>query len=117
VTEIQGRLTSRNWRKIHAPPRPSDTPLMGDSMWRGGGPDTTGNGGARPAFNGEWSGSGYEFKHFALHRHGKGVQLGFFDGSARRERARNLWLLPWHNAFNVNYAASQGPNFFPAWMR
>ena len=90
---------------------------MADCMWRGGGPDLTGNDGARPAFNGEWSGTGYEFKHFTIHRHGKGIQVGFFDGSARRVRARDLWLLHWHNSFDVNYAASQGPNFFPAWMK
>ena len=117
VANLQGRSTTKNWRKIHAPPRPTETPLMADSMWRGGGPDLTGNDGARPAFNGEWSGSGYEFKHFSMHRHGKGIQVAFFDGSARRVRARDLWQLHWHNSFDINYAASQGPNFFPAWMK
>jgi prepilin-type N-terminal cleavage/methylation domain-containing protein/prepilin-type processing-associated H-X9-DG protein len=117
ITALQGRSTSKNWRKINAPPRPSETPLMADCMWRGGGPDLTGNDGARPAFNGEWSGSGYEFKHFTMHRHGKGIQVSFFDGSARHVRARQLWQLNWHKTFDVNYAASQGPNFFPAWMK
>jgi prepilin-type N-terminal cleavage/methylation domain-containing protein/prepilin-type processing-associated H-X9-DG protein len=117
VTALQGRSTTKNWRKINAPPRPSDTPLIADSIWRGGGPDLTGKDGERPAFNGEWSGTGYEFKHFMMHRHGKGIQVAFFDGSARYVRARNLWQLPWHNSFDVNYAAAQGPNFFPAWMK
>ena len=117
VIALQGRSTTKNWRKIHAPPRPTETPLMADSMWRGGGPDLTGDDGARPAFNGEWSGPGFEFKHFAMHRHGTGIQVAFFDGSARRVRARNLWQLYWHNSFDINYAGSQGPNFFPAWMK
>ena len=107
VTALQGRSTTRNWRKINAPPRPTETPLMADSMWRGGGPDLTGNGGARPAFNGEWSGAGYEFKHFTMHRHGKGLEVGFFDGSARWVRARGLWQLPWHKSFDINYAGRQ----------
>jgi len=77
----------------------------------------TGNDGARPDFNGEWSGTGYEFKHFTMHRHGKGIQVVFFDGSARQVRARNLWRLQWHKSFDINYADNQGANFFPAWMR
>lgn len=114
VTEIQGRPTDWNWRRLDAPPRPSETPLFADAMWRGGGPHPSD---ARPAFNGEWSGAGAEFKHFALHRHGRGIQLLFFDSSARFSRARDLWSMPWHKQFDVNYAANQGPNFFPAWMR
>jgi prepilin-type N-terminal cleavage/methylation domain-containing protein len=119
VPNLQGRITTRNWRKIHAPPRPSETPLMADCMWRGGGPsvDLTSDGSERPAFNGEWSGFTYEFKHFAMHRHAKRIQLVFFDGSARGQRPRELWTLPWHNSFDVNFAATRGPNYFPAWMR
>ena len=117
VTVLQQRSTAKNWRKITAAPQPTETPLMADSMWRGGGPDTLGNGSLRPAFNGEWSGSGFEFKHFAMHRHEKGVQVCFFDGSARRVRARHLWRLRWHKSFDINYADSQGASFFPAWMR
>jgi prepilin-type N-terminal cleavage/methylation domain-containing protein len=116
VTELQGRPTSQNWRKIHAPPHPNDTPLTGDCMWRGGGPDTTGDGGVRPTANGQWSGVGFEFKHFAMMRHAKGIQLVFFDGSARYSRPRALWRLNWHNAFNVSYADLMGQSFFPAWM-
>jgi len=117
AADLQGRDPAKNWRKLHAATQPSDTPMMGDSMWRGGGPDLTGNDGARPAFNGEWSGAGYEFKHFQMHRHARGIQLVFVDGSARRRGARDLWTLRWHRTFDVEYAARQGPNFFPAWMR
>jgi prepilin-type N-terminal cleavage/methylation domain-containing protein len=116
VTALQGRDTSKNWRKVDAPPHPSDTPLFGDCMWRGGGPDLTGDDGARPAFNGEYSGSGYEFKHFAMVRHGKGIEMATFDGSVRPRRTRDLWRLYWHNQFDITYADRQGSGFFPAWM-
>ena len=116
VADIQGRAASKHWRKISAPAKPSETPLFGDCMWRGGGPDLTGNAGARPAFNGEYSGAGYEFKHFAMKRHGKGIQIVAFDGSARQHRTRELWRLYWHNQFDNTYADRQGTGFFPAWM-
>jgi prepilin-type N-terminal cleavage/methylation domain-containing protein/prepilin-type processing-associated H-X9-DG protein len=118
AADMQGRDPARHWRKNHAPPRPSETPLMADCMWRGGGPDSvSGQDGARPAFNGEWSGAGYEFKHFQMHRHAKGIQVVFFDGSARYRRARDLWRLNWHNSFDITFADRQGANFFPAWMK
>ena len=60
VTSLQGRSTTKNWRRIHVPPRPTETPLMADCMWRGGGPDLTGIAGARPGFDGEGSGTEYE---------------------------------------------------------
>ena len=91
---------------------------MGDCMWRGGAPDVpTAPASIRPAFNGEFSGAEFEFKHFAMHRHGKGTQLVFFDGSARRKRPRDLWLLPWNRTFDVNYVNNQGSGYFPDWMK
>jgi len=119
VWALQGRPTTNNWRKIEAARQPTETPLMADCMWRGGGPgvDLRCDGSERPTFNGEWSGFTYEFKHFAIHRHNKAIQLVFFDGSARRKRPRELWTLPWHNSFDINFAASRGANYFPAWMR
>ncbi len=116
VGNIQGRLTIKNWRKIYAPTHPTDTPLFGDCMWRGGGPDTAGEDGIRPNFNGEWSGAGYEFKHFAMVRHGKGIILTTFDGSVRQRRTRELWRLYWHRQFDVTYADAHNPGFFPSWM-
>lgn len=107
---------SKNFRKITAPRRPTETPLMADSMWRGGAPDIGGkaNAGAMPALHGEWSGAGYEFKHFLIQRHNKGVQLAFFDGSARYQRAKALLRLPWHNRYDINAASTVN---LPAWMR
>ena len=117
TTVLQGRATSKNWRKMDATPHPNDTPLFGDCMWRGAGPDLTGVDGQRPAFNGEYSGAGYESKHFTMMRHGKGIQMATFDGSVRPQRPRQLWRLYWHKQYDVTYADRQGPSFFPAWMR
>ncbi len=113
---LQGRDTSKNWRRIDGATRPNDTPLFGDCMWRGGGPDLTGIDGERPAFNGQYSGTGYEFKHFAMVRHAKGINMGMFDGSVRLHRPRMLWRLYWYKNFDITYAGRQGPAFFPAWM-
>ena len=113
VFEIQGRPTSLNWRKIERATQPTETPLFGDTMWRGAGPQHTD---ALPTSNGEWAGADSESRHFAIMRHGKGSQLLFYDGSARHLRTRMLWRLRWNKAFDVNYAANRGQNFFPAWM-
>jgi hypothetical protein len=76
----------------------------------------TGTDGERPAFNGQWSGSGYESKHFAIVRHSKGIELLTFDGSVRLQRPRQLWRLYWHKTYDVTYADKQGAGFFPSWM-
>jgi prepilin-type N-terminal cleavage/methylation domain-containing protein len=112
TSAIQGRPTSRNWRKLDAARQTTETPIMGDAMWRGGGPHWNMS---PPTFNGQWSGVDAEFNHFAILRHGKGIQLVFFDGSARRVKARALWSLPWNKEFNTTIVYTQ-PNFFPAWM-
>jgi len=113
VTEIQNRPTVRNWRKLESAVRPAETPMFGDSMWRGGGPH---HAQTPPAYNGQWLGTEAEFNHFAIMRHARGIQLTFFDGSARYRRTRDLWSLPWHRKFNTAFAESR-VDFFPAWMR
>jgi prepilin-type N-terminal cleavage/methylation domain-containing protein/prepilin-type processing-associated H-X9-DG protein len=110
VTEIQGRPTRRNWRTFNVP-HPTEIPLFADSMWRGGGPHHSQ---PPPKFNGEWAGYDAEFHHFAMARHRKGINLLFFDGSVRYRHARELWSLPWHREFDVNYYFRMN---FPDWMR
>jgi hypothetical protein len=117
MNKLQGRLTSKNWRKIHTPPRPTETPLFGDCMWRGAGPDLTGQDGEPPKRNGEWSGSEYESKHFTMMRHGKGIEMLTFDGSVRLVRPRGLWRLHWHKTYDITFGDRQGASFFPDWMR
>jgi prepilin-type N-terminal cleavage/methylation domain-containing protein/prepilin-type processing-associated H-X9-DG protein len=115
---VQNRRGEHHWRTLSAPPRPTETPLMGDCMWRGGGPHyDNANAWAPPGFNGQWSGAGFESQHFAMHRHGKGINMTFFDGSTQFKRPRDLWSLPWHRNFDVTRVDTMGANFFPPWMR
>jgi prepilin-type N-terminal cleavage/methylation domain-containing protein/prepilin-type processing-associated H-X9-DG protein len=110
TNSIQGRLAVLNWRKYGAAPQPAITPLFLDSMWRGAGPSPTD---APPDFNGQFSGYDAEFHHFALARHGNGVNVLFFDASVRRTRAKDLWGLPWNRQYDVSAAAGI---VFPGWM-
>ncbi len=108
---IQGRDTQWNWRKFGAATQPSMTPLFMDAMWRGGGPFADD---MPPGWNGEWAGANAEMHHFALARHGKGINVLYFDNSVRQTRAKDLWSLPWSKGFNVNYWS--GNISFPDWM-
>jgi prepilin-type N-terminal cleavage/methylation domain-containing protein/prepilin-type processing-associated H-X9-DG protein len=110
TNNIQGRDASFNWRKYDTVIQPSVTPLFLDSMWRGGGPSPTDT---PPAFNGEESGLGAEMNFFAIERHGKGVNILYFDSSVRRTRAKDLWILPWHRDYDTSAAAN---TVFPDWM-
>ena len=111
TNNIQGRDATFHWRKYGVVAQPSVTPLFLDAMWRGGGPYFND---IPPAFNGEWLGAGAEMHHFAIGRHGKGVNILFFDSSVRNTRAKNLWSLPWSKGYDVN-AAAQAVGF-PDWM-
>jgi len=109
VTDIEGRPTDWNWRRFDVP-HPSDTPLFLDAMWRGGGPRETDT---PPDYNGEWAGYDAEFHHFALARHGKGVNVLLFDASVRSVRAKNLWNLYWNKQYDMNAVTNI---VFPDWM-
>ena len=100
-----------NWRKYDIPNQPSVTPLFLDAMWRGGGPHSDD---MPPGSNGEWMGANAEMHHFAMARHGKGVNILFFDSSVRYSRPKDLWNLPWHKDYDVNAAALNIG--FPDWM-
>jgi prepilin-type processing-associated H-X9-DG protein len=52
--------------------------------------------------------------HFAIARHGKGINQLFFDSSVHNTRAQALWTLPWSKGFDVNYASQHIG--FPDWM-
>ena len=109
VTEVEDRPTALNWRKMDVP-QSSNIPLFLDAMWRGGGPSPTD---LPPEYNGEWNGFDYEMDFFAMARHGKGVNVLFFDGSVHYTRAKDLWGLLW----NKQYDATQASNIvFPDWM-
>jgi prepilin-type N-terminal cleavage/methylation domain-containing protein/prepilin-type processing-associated H-X9-DG protein len=110
TNNIQGRDANLHWRKYEAATQPSDTPLFLDSAWRGGGPSETD---VPPEFNGEYTGLIPEMNDFAMERHGKGVNILFFDSSVRFARAKDLWQLPWHKDWDVTAVYNQG---FPDWM-
>ena len=95
----------------------SSIPLFLDSMWRGGGPSATDQ---PPAFNGEETifgnyGGAFngEMEFFAIKRHGKGVNVLFFDSSVRNVRAKDLWGLPWNRQYDINAVTNIT---FPSWM-
>lgn len=117
-TVKQNRPIAEYFGTMSAPRRPTETPLMADAMWRGGGPSYSNTGKhARPQFNGEWVNTSQDMMHFAMHRHGKGINVNFFDGSARRVQAKRLWKLQWHKNFDVNDPKTGNVSYFPAWMR
>ena len=110
-TVVQNRAVSDYWgsRSIS---RVSEVPLMADAMWRGGGPSFyQANKHERPAFNGEWETVSQDMKHFAMKRHGKGINVNFYDGSTRRVPIQKLWNLSWHRTFDVNYAPPNAAYF------
>jgi prepilin-type N-terminal cleavage/methylation domain-containing protein/prepilin-type processing-associated H-X9-DG protein len=110
-TVVQYRQPSDYWtcRNVSYP---SDVPMMLDSMWRGGGPALDrDNKHQRPRWNGDWDSASQDMMHFALWRHGNGVNVGFFDGSVRRMRARRLWSLRWHRTYDITYAERTGGYF------
>jgi prepilin-type processing-associated H-X9-DG protein/prepilin-type N-terminal cleavage/methylation domain-containing protein len=109
TNNIQGRSAELHWRKYSAPTEPATTPLFLDSMWRGGGPHSDD---APPQFNGQLD-LDSEMTVFATARHGKGVNVLFFDGSVRHARAKDLWSLPWHRQYD---ASTAGHVTFPGWM-
>ena len=111
TNNIQGRDASFHWRKYGTATQASITPLFLDAMWRGGGPYFND---IPPAFNGEWMGANAEMHHFAIKRHGEGVNILYFDSSVRNTRAKELWSLPWSKGYDVN-AAAQAVGF-PDWM-
>jgi prepilin-type N-terminal cleavage/methylation domain-containing protein len=112
----QGRNPDWQLRKIDAASVPSNTPLMADSMWRGGGPKHTDTPGR---FNGQWSGyngGGSEMRHFAMKRHSKGTVVTFFDGSARFATIPELWEMKWHKKFDTTWTKQRNTLSRYAWI-
>jgi prepilin-type N-terminal cleavage/methylation domain-containing protein len=115
--DIQGRPARDHWRSFDVNHSPTEIPLFGDAMWRGGGPDhRNSTKDAAPAYNGEWSSYGAETKHFAVERHGRGVNFVFFDHHVGAVRpVRELWTLKWHKSYQRH--GHERTKTFPAWMR
>jgi len=125
-TEIQNRPTAWNFNTPYV--KNSNTiPLMGDAMWRGGGPvsgdpkEGLVGRGEPPAYDGEWSGAGSEMKHFCINRHNERINMLFMDWSTREVALKELWTLKWHRSFNTSgpwtRAGGAVPTDWPLWMR
>ena len=115
--DIQGRRRSDHWRSMDVTESPTEIPLFLDAMWRGGGPDnrnTTKD--VAPTYNGEWLGFDAESAHFAFARHGRGINILFFDSSVRQTPSpKSIWSLKWHRSYQRHGQERQKQ--FPAWMR
>jgi prepilin-type processing-associated H-X9-DG protein len=66
-----------------------------------------------PDINGQFTSYDDEFHNFAIARHGKGINVVYFDGSVRYTRARDLWGLKWSKGYDPSAANNIT---FPAWM-
>lgn len=114
---IQGRPAEDHWGSIDAAKVPTEVPLFLDAMWRGGGPDHRNSSKDQaPLWNGQWDGYGKESMHFAFERHGRGVNIVFFDGHVSGTHSpRDIWTFRWHRTYQrVGYERTKT---FPDWMR
>jgi prepilin-type N-terminal cleavage/methylation domain-containing protein len=127
-SDIQGRPKADHWGRLDAPRQPSNVPLMGDSMWRGGGPYYTGpmlayQPAPGPGIEDGGGNDSAEMEHFCVPRHGEGkrIQWVYFDGSARGIKCRDLWAQIWNLNWDPNYIYNHYPlnfvSFWPAWIR
>ena len=118
-TDIQGRPREYHWGKITTAKKPTETPLMLDAMWRGGGPWYGDRAAFAPAAKpGVSTGDpNREMEHFCTPRHGSGkrTQAVFFDGSARALKVKTLWSLKWHREWDQNYYKTAV--VLPSWLR
>ncbi len=97
VANIQTRPTEWNWRTPNAKGA-FLAPVLGDAMWRGGGPYENGTRGDPPEYNGQWLPHRYsgEMRHFVIDRHNGFVNHVFMDWSVRKVGLKELWKLKWH---------------------
>ena len=107
----QKREPAGHWKKISNTTRPSETPLMADSKWRGTGPGHYPDHGGfealvPPSYPDEKMAAKYEIAHVAMKRHGKGINVGMFDGSVHGVKASALWGLQWSQHYDRNYGMS-----------
>lgn len=115
--DIQGRRWQDHWGSFDVPDSASEIPLFADSMWRGGGPDHRNSAKDQaPSFNGQWINAGAESAHFAFMRHGKGINIAFFDHSVRSTTSpTKIWTFKWHRTYQRH--GQERTKNFPAWMK
>jgi len=120
TTAIQSRPTEWNWRTPNTKGS-ANAPVLGDAMWRGGGPYENGTRGDPPEYHGQWSGYNREMMHFVIDRHNGFVNHAFMDWSVRKVGLKELWKLKWHKEYNTNgpWTTAGGcvASDWPSWMR
>lgn len=120
TVDIQGRAAANHWGKLSASSQPVQTPLIADSLWRGGGPYWEGGPETYAASlqPGVSSGdAGREMEHFTVPRHGSGrrTQIVFFDGSVSPSKIKDIWALKWHRNWDQSYYIDN--YVLPPWVR
>ncbi|NQV35654.1 MAG: type II secretion system protein [Phycisphaeraceae bacterium] len=117
ITSLQNRPRKYHWMNVKNVKQAGEVPLFLDAMWRGGGPhwDNT-NAITPPNENGEWQGAGHEMKHFAMDRHGGGVNVLFMDSSARKVAVKDLWGLNWHKDYPQARAKTMSASWWGPWL-
>jgi prepilin-type N-terminal cleavage/methylation domain-containing protein len=118
---IQGRAAQNHWGKLSAALMPTQTPLMLDSMWRGGGPYWEGGAdkwGASTLPGVDLGVDMDEMEHFTVPRHGSGkrTQVVYFDGSANAIKVRDLWGLKWHRNWDQTKISTY-IHVMPQWVQ
>ncbi|MGB0583177.1 MAG: hypothetical protein ACPGVU_26125, partial [Limisphaerales bacterium] len=113
---LQGRLAEYHWREKDVAWEASEVPLFMDAMWPGGG-----IGHAPwakyepPTIQSEWVNAGHEAKHFVIRRHGRSVNVLFFDGSVRTtQRPLEIYQMKWHMNFDTE---AWKTNTFADWIK
>lgn len=91
---------------------PSNSPLLGDCIWDGGGWPGGNIDGSNPSppvnpYSPTWTEG--SLARFAMYRHFRGVNMAFFDGSSRWVTFEGVWGLKWHN----NFKPLAGPPWQP----
>lgn len=120
VTVIQGRPSNWHWRNMNVRGA-GQIPVFANTMWRGGGPYTSGERGDPPQYNGHWAGANAEMKHFCIDRHNGFVNHLFLDWTVRPVGIKELWTLQWHREFIVQGPWTRAGGVqsaeWPEWMR
>jgi prepilin-type processing-associated H-X9-DG protein len=116
-SDIQGRRRQDHWGSFEVPESTSEIPLFMDAMWRGGGPDhRVAAKDQAPTYNGQWINAGAESAHFAIARHGRGINIAFFDHSVRPiTRPMKIWTFKWHRTYQRH--GIERNKTLPNWMK
>ncbi len=124
--DVQGRPRELHWGKLSSALLPTATPLILDSMWRGGGPwyaEPNEPDPGRQAYQASLAPgvssqtANHEMEHFTVPRHGSGkkTQVVYFDGSASSIKVKDLWGLKWNREWDQTWQSSGGYRL-PAWV-